>query len=191
MGRLAALSGLASRYYVRTFAIALCDCVDDPTLVCRPRLEVPSSWGGFLNDCSNLEGALGERLAKDVTELAVLLTSDECEVDEWIRGCSQRREPNLRMLPCVRFDVPANGEVSNPQFFMVRSLRCLGTVVCGGVMVQEDCVANSAHVMRAHAVCCTMHDVVVIGRYMHQQTSRPVRERPGNGVVTSQYRTSQ
>lgn len=89
---------------------------------CRPAQEAPRSWGGFLNDGATLDEALGAQLAGDVTALAKLLAPDERQLDDWIRGCSVRREPNLRMLPCVRCDVDAHGKVTGAEFFMVRSL---------------------------------------------------------------------
>lgn len=101
----------------------------DPTLECSPHPNKPSSWGGFLNDGSSLEGALGPVLGKDVMKLAAMLAEAEgVSAETWVGRCSVSRQANVRMIPCVKFDV-VNGEATRPQFFMVwppsvRGVRC-------------------------------------------------------------------
>jgi len=73
-------------------------------------------------------------LAEDVKRLAALLAGAEgCSAAAWVDSCSRSREANMRMVPCVKFDV-VNGESSCPQFFMVRRLHSgsWSRVVCGG-----------------------------------------------------------
>eukprot|EP00892_Ulva_mutabilis_P000089 jgi/Ulvmu1/10080/UM006_0027.1 len=92
--------------------------VSETLLSSPPYVDLPTSWGGFLNDCSLLEDALGTEFANNIFKTASALAEAQGEsAEEWIAGCRMRRTANVEMKPCVIFNVKDN-EAVEIEFFM-------------------------------------------------------------------------